>query len=350
MLDYRLTWCLRRSQGQWVDRQELAQVLDDQEEASGGRPAATGRHASADSFRHESSHTTTISAALDEMSRQGFIINQHPMLGVRLEGVPPTIDRDEIAFACRRLRIGRRVIIYNQTSSTNDVAAHVASAGPAAHGTVILAESQTAGRGRQGAPWLDSPGQSLLLSIPLWLSQPPMLAAASALAEAMEETTGLSIGIKWPNDLEIDRRKVAGILIEGGRSNATATSHEKSLYIFGVGINVNQPTEAFPPELRQRATSLAIVCGEPIDRTLLLERVMVHLDAALADLEAGRRDQLRQRYDAHGDMVGRTVAVVEAGRTHRGTVVSISPQYALVVRLDDSATVRAFDAANVRLV
>ena len=330
MTDYRLSWHLRRACGAWISREELAEAMDDPGDAGGrsqeGRP---GRDQGNQTGRHRSA-AVPLSSALEVLRRQGFVIDEHPLMGVRLTAAPSTLDRDELVFACRGRSIGRRIMVYQETSSTNDVAAHVAQGGPSAHGTVIIAESQTAGRGRQGAPWLDAPGQSLLLSIPLWLSKPPMLAAATALADAIEEVSGLDIGIKWPNDLEIERRKLAGILIEGLRGSAEQAggglATGKTAYVFGAGINVNQPASAFPAEIRERATSLYIAGGKAVDRTLLLERILAHLDLAVADLEAGREATLRQRYDAHSDMVGRVVEVVEGGRGYRGEVVSISPQ------------------------
>lgn len=336
MINYRLSRLMRRRRGTWIDRDELA--------AEAGLPA------------------NELPAAIELLRRGGFTIEeQGEGQELRLVDVPAGLDRDELIFACRNRQIGRRIIIYQQTSSTNDVAAHVAGAGAeAAHGTVIVAESQNAGRGRQGAPWLDVPGQSLLLSMPLWLPQPPMLAAATALAEAVEEVSGLQVGIKWPNDLEINRRKLAGILIEGRQERATSTATaaasggrprqlQQKLYILGIGMNVNQPAAAFADEIRDRATSLRIACNHQIDRTLLLERILAHLDSALGDLRDGREQLLRRRYDARSDMVGRAVTVIEGRRSFFGTVVSVSPQYALVVRLAESGALRAFDAGNVRL-
>lgn len=334
MINYRLSRLLRRRRGTWIAWDELA--------AEAGLAA------------------DELPAAIEVLRRGGFTIEeQGERQEVRLVDVPAALDRDELTFAGRNRRIGRRIIIYQQTSSTNDVAAHVAGAGAeAAHGTVIVAESQKAGRGRQGAPWLDVPGESLLFSMPLWLPQPPMLAAATALAEAVEEVSGLQVGIKWPNDLEINRRKMAGILIEGRQDRTSPTAAtvggrgqqlQQKLYILGIGMNVNQTAEAFADEIRDRATSLRIACKRQIDRTLLLERILAHLDSALGDLQEGREQLLRQRYDARSDMVGRAVTVIEGRRSFFGTVVSVSPQYALVVRLAESGALRAFDAGNVRL-
>ncbi|MFQ5896650.1 MAG: biotin--[acetyl-CoA-carboxylase] ligase [Candidatus Methylomirabilia bacterium] len=155
--------------------------------------------------------------------------------------------------------------------STQDELRRLAEAG-APEGAVVVADHQTEGRGRQGRSWVDQPGANLLVSLLLRpkipVAQVPQLSLLTAVAaqEALAASTGLQIEIRWPNDLEIRRLKVAGILAE-----ASSVGGRVSLVILGIGINVNQ---THFPDLPRKATSLALEAGRMLDREALLERLL----------------------------------------------------------------------------
>jgi len=152
--------------------------------------------------------------------------------------------------------IGRPRVHYRVTDSTNERAKDLALRG-APHGTIVTAGEQTAGRGRQGRTWVAPPGSALLLSVllrDLGKAQAHLpLAAALAVCDACERAAPVSCRIKWPNDVWIDGRKVAGILIEGRPQEGWA--------VLGVGVNVSTREGDFPPELRDIATSLGAASG-----------------------------------------------------------------------------------------
>jgi BirA family biotin operon repressor/biotin-[acetyl-CoA-carboxylase] ligase len=233
--------------------------------------------------------------------------------------------------------------------------------GNATDGLVILAEEQTVGRGRQGARWFGSPGESLLVSVVYWSAQQAdtparlMMAASVALAEALERTSGVRVGIKWPNDLEIGRKKICGILIECGGS-VKPTRHipadgpgELVASVIGFGLNVNQANQkTFPPELSERATSLQMAAGATLDRSLLLTEILESLETCIELTGEDFLESLAARYMRHCDMIGRRVTVREGSARFSGTVVSVSPDYALIMRLEDGA-LRSFKAPTVRI-
>jgi len=142
---------------------------------------------------------------------------------------------------------------------------------------VVIADHQTRGRGRHGREWLDEPGANLLFSVllrpDLPAAQVPRLSLLTALAsaEALAAGTGLPIGIRWPNDLQVRARKVGGILAE-----AAAAGERVSHVVLGIGINVNQTR--FPADLSRPATSLALEAGQALDREALLEGLLASLD------------------------------------------------------------------------
>jgi len=332
-MNYQLTWFLRRHATTYHALDDLA--------ALAGLPLVQ------------------LHRELELMAAAGFRFEHHPVMGLRLAGVPEAIDRDEIAFARRDGRIGRTIRIYERTRSTNDLALAAVAAESETEGLTIVAEEQTAGRGRQGASWVAARGQSLLASVVHWTGPTVaaraglMLAASVAVCDAVGEVTGLRAAIKWPNDVELDRRKVAGILIEspdiGRQRRAPGSKSPASLvpYVIGLGLNVNQTD--FPAEIADRATSLALAAGSRQDRTLLLERTLMALDSRLQQAAGSGAVDLMVEYLACSDMIGRDVMVKEGNKLFHGTVEAISPDYALVLRLE-SGTVRAFDASQVSLV
>ena len=200
--------------------------------------------------------------------------------------------------------IGRPRVHHRRTDSTNERARELAAAG-SPHGTVVTAGEQTAGRGRQGRTWVAPPGSAVLMSVVLRRFDPMLpLAAAVALCEALP----VPAGVKWPNDIWIDGRKVAGILVEGRPAAGWA--------VLGIGINVS--VAEFPEELRDTATSLRL-SGSSIGSEEVLDLVLAALDRwlerpAAEVLAAWRpRDALRGSEVRWAEGSGRAAGIDEAG-------------------------------------
>ena len=173
-------------------------------------------------------------------------------------------------------RMGRAFYAFRTIASTQDELRRLAEAG-APEGTLVVADHQTRGRGRRGRWWRDEPGANLLLSLlfrpDIPAAQAPQLSLLAALAstDALGAATGLGIGVRWPNDLQVRERKVGGILAE-----AQAVGERVSHISLGIGINVNQTR--FPADLSRPATSLALEAGQALDREALLEGLLASLD------------------------------------------------------------------------
>jgi len=221
--------------------------------------------------------------------------------------------------------IGLPRVHYRTINSTNARARELAAAG-APHGTLVTADEQTAGRGRQGRTWLAAPGDALLMSVVL-RGVDPILPLAAAVAVA--ETAGADARIKWPNDVWLDGRKVSGILLEGRPQEGWA--------VLGIGLNVR--TREFPEELREIATSLALAgVDTTVDEALatLIERLDRWVEAPAAEvLEAWReRDALR------GRKIGWT--------SGEGTAAGVDEKGALIVQLDSGEST-TLDAGEIHL-
>ncbi|HEX41261.1 MAG TPA: biotin--[acetyl-CoA-carboxylase] ligase [Phycisphaerales bacterium] len=254
------------------------------------------------------------------------------------------LDPDRIAAGLSTRRIGRKGVVFAETASTNDLATRYAT-DPANDGLAVFAEHQTAGRGRAGAAWHSDPGKSLLCSVLLLGSPCPgellSLAAAVAVAETLNDDLRVRARIKWPNDILINGKKVAGILLE------TRGAARRVAHIIGIGVNCLQSAEDFPPELRVSATSLAIEAGAICDRTAVARRLLTSLDrwvetaaaspAAVTDAWRQYATQLHQR-----------ITVIYDGRRFSGHCIDVDPEKGLVLRLDTGG-IRMFDAAHTSI-
>lgn len=233
-----------------------------------------------------------------------------------------------------------RLMVRESVESTNDEVRDLARAG-AADGLIVLAERQTAGRGRRGAAWFSPAGESLAFSILVRPEEPKALwprlalAAGLAVAEAVE-TFGPQAGIKWPNDVWIGQRKAAGILVEAGADFA----------VVGIGLNVN--TTGFPPEVAEIATSLRIETARVFSRAEVLGEIIRRF--------AGRRRQIGNDFDGLLSAVrlrcvltGKRVTLTTASGPRAGTVEGIAAGGELLLRTETGLE-RLIQADEVRLL
>jgi BirA family transcriptional regulator, biotin operon repressor / biotin---[acetyl-CoA-carboxylase] ligase len=232
--------------------------------------------------------------------------------------------------------IGRRLHWLESTGSTNDVAARLAESG-AEEGTTVVAEMQTAGRGRHGRIWFSPPGAGLYVSVivrpgtGLDNGESPAalltLASGVAIAEAIRAVTGLPAEIKWPNDVLIGGRKLAGILAE-----AAVQAGMVQFIVVGFGVNL-QPA-AYPPPLASRVTSIEIETTRPAERALILAAILAALGERYADLRAGRFDAILSAWrQLAPSLQGALVEWDSPAGAVRGVAQDIDRHGALLVRV-----------------
>jgi BirA family transcriptional regulator, biotin operon repressor / biotin---[acetyl-CoA-carboxylase] ligase len=276
------------------------------------------------------------------------------------------LDPDLIRTNLRTKRIGRKVIVYDRTSSTNDVAAEYAR-NPDNSGLVVFAEEQTAGRGRAGATWQGGRGDSLLFSITLIdcriSNELLSLTCAVGVAEAMGQVGAARTGIKWPNDIMLDGKKVAGILVESKVQRAKdnlkdeVSSLEPSngqlpashlAFIIGIGINCHQTASGFAPDLQATATSLDLVSGTQCQRVTVAKRVLTSLDHWLRVAERNGK-QVIDTWSRLSTQLGQRITLSYNKRRFTGNCIGVDPEKGLILQLDRGG-VRMFDAAHTHIV
>ena len=256
------------------------------------------------------------------------------------------LDPDKIAADLKTKRIGRKVIVYDSTSSTQAIAAEYAR-NRENDGLVIFAEQQTAGRGRAGNQWQSGRSDSILCSVILAENDLPAELLSLTCAVAVAETVGETARIKWPNDIMLNGRKVAGILLESKSlpiSKSANGNRQSEICVVGIGINCHQKTDSFAAELRPVATSIDIETNSVIDRILLARRLLTTIDHWL-ELARRNGDKVIDQWQDLSIQLGHRVRLVYDGRQFAGNCIGIDPEKGLVLQLDTGG-VRMFDAAH----
>jgi BirA family biotin operon repressor/biotin-[acetyl-CoA-carboxylase] ligase len=254
--------------------------------------------------------------------------------GYRLTRVPDVLLPQLIRPRLRTKTLGRTLYHFYSVDSTNAFALRLLAHGRnVPDGTVVLAESQTAGRGRLGRSWHSEPASGLYLSMVLRPVISPSLAplftlgCAVALHHAVQRVAHLEPDIKWPNDLLVGGRKVAGILAE-----IQAEVDRVHYLVLGTGLNVNHTV--FPEDIRERATSLRLASGHPHSRLEILVDFLEQLEALLERFRMAGPGAIVSEWTRHSSFAeGRQVEVVDGSRTVEGTTRGLNPFGALRVEL-----------------
>ena len=314
---------------------------------------------------------------LEELAGAGFAVHSTPHQGLSLADVPRDLIADEIAHCLDTRRVGKKIRTVEQTTSTNDIA-HA----EAVDGFAVFAEFQSAGRGRLGNRWEAPPHKAILASVLVYMPQAPheaavlTLAAGIATARAIKSEVHADVSIKWPNDVEVRGKKVAGILVEHRSTGARIASAEppstrgnkaslseadagasgqeprkgKGAFVIGIGINVHQGPEDFPPLLHITSCQVEATTQGRVDRTLLARELLRELDnwCSVAENPEGVGTLLNASRGL-SNIRGRQLTVREDGKVYRGKVIDIVETYGLAMRLDDGS-LHVFDALRTSVV
>jgi len=268
--------------------------------------------------------------------------------GYKLEEEPCRLSMGFITDRTEKSAFGRSFRYYDEIESTNAEAKALANCG-APEGTVVIAEAQSAGRGRLGRRWTSPAGKGLLFSV-LLRPRLPMndahmltIVAAAAAAEAIEAIAGIPVHIKWPNDLFIGDRKAGGILME-----VSGEQDEVEWVVVGIGINVNTEYSELPVALRRTATSLKVVKGEPVDRSELLASLLLSLETHYKDAVANGFDRALASFRNRDYLLHKSISVETREGPISGSASGVDDRGALLVELPHRQ-VRRFHSGDVTL-
>ncbi len=281
---------------------------------------------------------TTVWKQIRHLLDEGYAIESAPKKGYRMTGAPDLLSPDEVQPELATEVLGRQDYFYfREIDSTNNYARNAAQQG-APEGTVVVAETQTAGRGRRGRTWFSPVAQGIYMSIILrpvmplpQLSRIPLMAAV-ALAETLRAMPSLDARIKWPNDILIHNRKIAGIL-----SEAVADMDGIDYVVVGFGLNINNDLSEFPLDLRMPATSVQAEQNQPLSRVRLMQSLLYNLELRYKQLLAGDFHLILNKARALSMVIGQDVRLETSEGSVIGRAIDLNQDGYLVVTGPDGS-------------
>lgn len=245
------------------------------------------------------------------------------------------LNPDTIEKCLYTKKIARQLIVFKSTSSTNNIAWEYSS-NNSNDGLAIFAEHQRCGRGRRGNSWLDSDEKSLLFSILLCQNkiQPELLTllAGVAVAETLSNFAINHVRLKWPNDIIVNGKKIAGIL----------TEYKKGNIVIGIGVNCHQTTSDFEPEIEKIATSIDIQRNQRCDRNVIAAEILNNIEKWL-EIAKNNRDRVLQKWQSYSSLLGTRIGLLYNKEKYYGNCIGIDPEKGLILQLENGG-VRMFEA------
>jgi BirA family biotin operon repressor/biotin-[acetyl-CoA-carboxylase] ligase len=287
---------------------------------------------------------TSIWKYINDLKKEGYEIESSSRKGYRLDSIPDIMNGYEIKYGLDTKIIGRDIHYFDTLDSTNTYAKKLAYEG-CPEGTVVVADCQTAGRGRLGRAWDSREHKGIWMSIVLRPCIAPediqviTLAASVAVAGGIEKVTGIQPGIKWPNDIILDGRKVCGILTE-----MNSEVEQVNFIVLGIGINVNQHVDDFSGELIDKATSLSIYArtrgegGVPsFTRAEIAKSVLTELEKVYGFVRNGNIEGIINRWKELSVTLGREVKAIARNIEYTGMAVDLTEDGKLIILCRDGA-------------
>lgn len=289
---------------------------------------------------------TAVWKHIEELRQEGYRIEALRKAGYRLLAAPDSLSEEAIHTGMQTKFIGQTIHAYEEVVSTQLIAHEVASKG-APEGTIVIAEQQNNGKGRLGRVWHSPKGTGIWMSlivrpsIPLPKAPQLTLLTAVALARAIEKHIGISVQIKWPNDLLFAGKKFCGILTE-----LNAESDRINYLVIGIGINVNSVAADFSADLREIATSLRIASGKQIKRAALLQAFCEEFEAQYLHYLAHGFAHTKKEWEARSISLGRMVTVRTIHTMIEGTSIGLDPEGVLMIE-DGSGVLHKVYSADI---
>lgn len=291
---------------------------------------------------------TAVWKHIEDLRKEGFELEAVRKKGYKILNLPKSISADRVQLGLKTKFIGK-VIHYEETVDSTQKIAHLLSHEGAVEGTVVIAEEQKGGRGRMDRVWHSPKSTGIWMSlilrpkIPIQRAPQLTLLTAVAIVQAIEETTSLTPQIKWPNDILIEQQKVTGILTE-----LQADADRILSVIIGMGLNINQTEDDFPPELREIATSLRIKEGKELDRAELIKVIFQKFETLYKIFLDKGFYPIKLLWESYAISIGKEITARTLNGSISGKALGITDEGVLKVE-DDLGEIHHIYSADIEL-
>lgn len=281
---------------------------------------------------------------MKELEKDGYIIEGKSKVGYRILDYPNKLSENTLQWGLDTKWIGTNIVHKEVTTSTQLIAHELAQAGEAP-GTIVIADEQTAGRGRLNRAWHSTKEKGIWLSIILRPNLLPYLApqltllTATVLAEVIKEYTSIKPQIKWPNDILINNKKVAGILTEMQAEQDTI-----QYVIIGIGINVNQTKEDLPKDMQYKATSLKLETNKQINLTDFTQKILRKYEEIYTNYLNKGFPYIKEKWETYGFKIGQQIRMKTTKDTWKTTFSGIAEDGALLAKNKEGKTEKIYSA------
>lgn len=269
---------------------------------------------------------------MKELEKDGYVIEAKRNKGYRIVQSPNKVSENTVQWGLQTEWLGKTIVHKESTTSTQHIAHQLAREG-ASHGTVVIADEQTAGKGRLSRSWYSAKNKGIWTSIILRPNilpyQAPQLTllTATVLADLLKNELELVPKIKWPNDLILNHKKVSGILTE-----MQAEQDRIQYIIIGIGMNVNHEQEELPNDIQSKATSLKMETGKAWNITHLLQKLFMTFETAYMEYLANGFSMVKEKWESYGYRLGETTTVKTFQSSEEVMIVGIAEDGALIVK------------------
>ncbi|MDO8885656.1 biotin--[acetyl-CoA-carboxylase] ligase [Candidatus Oleimmundimicrobium sp.] len=275
---------------------------------------------------------TAVWKHIQSLKDDGYIIEGVPRQGYRLIKLPDKLLPSEIRYKLKTTLFDKKIYYFNEISSTNKIAKNEAAKG-SPEGTLFVAEKQVKGKGRLGRKWV-SPSGGIWFSMVLRPEISPIdaskitILAGIAVAKAIKGETGLKVTLKWPNDIFIDGKKVAGIL-----SEMSAEADKVNFVVVGIGVNANLSLSVFSEELRDKVATLKELLGAEVDRVALFKAILKEFEKVYLSLNEDSFEKALSEWKNLCGMLGKRVKISTLTEEIEGEALDINEQGSLLLKL-----------------
>lgn len=281
---------------------------------------------------------------MNELKKDGYVIDAKARKGYRIVDAPDKVSGNTISWGLNTKWLGKHIVHHDSVQSTQRIA-HELALDEAAHGTVVVANEQVAGKGRMNRPWYSKAGKGIWMSLILRPEIAPYMApqltllTATVLAEVLEQNADIQPQIKWPNDILINGKKTAGILTE------MKAEQDQVLYvIIGVGININQTREDLPEELDDKATSLRIETGVESDLVPLIQKMLHKFEEKYSIYMKEGFQPVKSTWENYGFRLNEKLRIKAGTKEWHGVIHGIAEDGALLAETAEGEVEKLYSA------